>query len=73
MTERKELKEIVERGLVVLLLIVLGITGLAVLNALSEAMEIWLQYRWVPLARIAAGLIIGGGALYALKLLLQRR
>jgi hypothetical protein len=70
---RNDLILLAQKGLVVLLLVVIGIGLLALLSSAAEAVDVWFQRRWVPVVQFVGAGTVVGVALYALKLLLQRR
>lgn len=66
------IRETIEKTVLVITLVVLGLAILVFLLAINEIIEVWLRHQWVPIARAAVALGVGGLCLYVLVRLTRR-
>lgn len=65
-------RETIEKTVLVITLVVLGLAILVLLLAINQIIEVWLRHQWVPIARAIVALGVIGLCLFVLVRLTQR-
>lgn len=71
-TRSVSMRETIEKTVLVITLVVLGLAILVFLIAVNQIIEVWLRDQWVPIARAAVALGVAGVCLYVLVRLTRR-
>ncbi len=58
--------DLTRKGTTVILLILAGVASLLALMSAAEAIDIWFNYRFAALWRVALGVLVAAGAIFAL-------
>lgn len=65
--EDAQLSELARKGGIVLALIVAALSLFVALTAVSDAIRVWLEPRWVPIWRAIFALAVAGVALWTVR------